>query len=73
MKERRKSPYLLNDLRNFNEIFRKDVAYDNIKSPKKTRFHSLPRKHIFGKTTEGEWNGSTVFLGLNWSRKCAVS
>ena len=30
---RRKSPYLLKDFR--NEIFRKDVAYDNIKSQKK--------------------------------------
>ena len=25
------SSYLMNDLRNFNEIFRKDVTYDNIK------------------------------------------
>ena len=24
---------------NFNEIFRKDVAYDNTKSPKKPGFH----------------------------------
>ena len=31
---RRKSPYLLKDFRNFNEIFRKDVAYDNVKSQK---------------------------------------
>ena len=28
----RNSSYLLNDLRNINEIFRKDMAYDNIKS-----------------------------------------
>ena len=28
--------YLLNELRNLNEIFMKDVAYDNIKSHKKT-------------------------------------
>ena len=34
MEGRRKSPYLLNEFRNFNEIFRKDVAYDNIKSLK---------------------------------------
>ena len=35
---RRKSPYLLDDLWNFNEIFRNDVAYDNSKShTKKTR------------------------------------
>ena len=31
---RRKSLYLLKDLRNFSEIFRKDVTYDNIKSQK---------------------------------------
>ena len=28
----KKSSYFLNDLRNFNEIFRKDMDYDNIKS-----------------------------------------
>ena len=28
----RKSSYLLNDLKNFNEIFRKNLTYDNIKS-----------------------------------------
>ena len=28
---------LLNDLRNFNEVFRKDVTYDEIKSHKKDR------------------------------------
>ena len=32
---------ILNDLRNFNEIFRKDVTYDNIKSHKKPVFHPL--------------------------------
>ena len=41
----------MNNLRNFNEIFRKDMAYDNIKSYKKPEFQSLCRKHIFGKTT----------------------
>ena len=30
--KQRNSSYLLNDLKNFNEIFTKDVAYDNIKS-----------------------------------------
>ena len=44
-KGRRKSLHLLNDFRNFNEIFRKDMAHDNIKNHKKTGFHSLPRKH----------------------------
>ena len=33
----RKPSYLLNDLRNFNEIFRKDVTYDDIQSHKKTQ------------------------------------
>ena len=32
-----KKSYLLNDLRNFIEIFKKDVPYDNIKSHKKAR------------------------------------
>ena len=40
----RKSSYLLNDLRNFNEIFRKDVTYDNIKSHKKPVLHPLSRR-----------------------------
>ena len=35
---RKKYLYLLNDLSNFNEIFLKDVTYDNIKSRKKTGF-----------------------------------
>ena len=30
---------LLNDLRNLNEIFRKDVSDDNIESHKKPGFH----------------------------------
>ena len=42
---------LLNDLRNINDVFRKDVAYDNIKSYKKAGFYLLSRKHIFGKST----------------------
>ena len=31
-------------LRNFNEIFRNDVTYDNIKSHKKPGLYPLPRK-----------------------------
>ena len=42
----------MNDLRNFNEIFRKDVTYDNIKSHKKSWFHPLCRRYVFGKTTD---------------------
>ena len=56
MEGRRKSP---------NEIFRKDVAHDNIKSHKKTGFRPIPIKlylfipiSIFGKTTEGGSNRS---------------
>ena len=49
----RESSYLLNNLRNFNEIFRKNVNYDNIKSHKKSEFHPLFRRYIFGKTTGG--------------------
>ena len=47
MKGRRKSPHFLNDFRNFNEICRKNVVYDDIKSHKNTGFRPLPRKHIF--------------------------
>ena len=47
----RKSLYLENDLRNFNEVFKKDVPYDIIKSHKKTGLYLLSRKYSFGKTT----------------------
>ena len=47
------SQYLLNDSRYFDKIFRKYVAYDNIKSSKKAWLHPLSRRHIFGKTTGG--------------------
>ena len=47
----RNSSYNLNDLSNFNDIFRKDVTYDNIKSHEKPGFHPLFRRHIFRKTT----------------------
>ena len=47
----RNSSYLLNNLMNFNEIFRKDVTYDNIKIHKKTGSHPLFRKYIFRKST----------------------
>ena len=48
VKESRKSSYLLNDLSNFNEIFRKDVIYNNIKSQvtKKQGF-TLSSEHTF--------------------------
>ena len=40
-------------MNNFNEIFRKDVPYDNIKSLKKPGIHRLCRRYIFWKTTGG--------------------
>ena len=63
---------LLNDLRNFNEIFWKDVPYDNIKSHKNQSF-TLSRKHIFGKTTRGRgsnWPQSSLFRVKNILRSC---
>ena len=48
------NPYLLNELRNFNKIFKKDVTYDNIKSHKKnTGLRHLSKKNIFRKTKRG--------------------
>ena len=44
----KKISYLLNDMMNFNEIFRKNVTYDNIKRHKKSRFHPLFIKNIGG-------------------------
>ena len=49
----RNSSYFLNNLRNFNEPFRKDVPYDNVKSHKKPGFHPLCRRYVFRKATEG--------------------
>ena len=58
-------------MRIFNEIFRKDVTYDNIKSHKKTVVHPFSTKLFFGKTTGGvKWNNplppppDPPFLGL---------
>ena len=45
--------YLLNDLRNFNEILRKDMTHDNIKGHKKTGFPPPFKRCIFRKTTVG--------------------
>ena len=39
----------LNDTRNSNEVFKKDVTYDNIKSHKKSWFYPLFRRYIFRK------------------------
>ena len=45
--------YLLNDLWDSNKVFRKDVAYDNIKSRIKTGLRPLSRRYISGITTGG--------------------
>ena len=59
---RRKSSYLLNKLRNFNDIFRKDVTYDNVKSYKKQRLHAFSEKQTC------QIDPSPDFLGLRLSR-----
>ena len=48
----KKSSYLLIDLRKFNEILKKGVTYDNIKSHKKRGLDLASRRYSFGKTTE---------------------
>ena len=53
-------------MRNLNEMFRKDVTFDNVKSHKKGGFHPLFRRYIFGKT-KGPGAGLTLppaVLGL---------
>ena len=54
------SSYLLNALGKFNEIFRKDVFLDNIKSYKKPGFYPIIRRYIFQKTTNGGEGGAGV-------------
>ena len=44
-------------MRHFNENFRKDVTYDNIKSHTKPGLHPLSRRCIFAKTTGGGGGG----------------
>ena len=48
----RNSSYLLSDFRNFNEIFRKDVPYNNIKSHTKPGF-ALSLEDIFFEKPQG--------------------
>ena len=57
-------------MRTFNEIFRKDVAYNNNKTHKKAGFHSLSRKHIFRKNT-GDQIDLSSFLWLKIMSICA--
>ena len=49
-------------MRNFNEIFRKDVTYDNVKSHKKPGLHPVSRRYIFGKATRGGGGGGQIDL-----------
>ena len=42
-----------NDMMNFNEIFRKNITYVDIKSQQKLGLHPFSRKHNFGKTRGG--------------------
>ena len=63
---RRKSSYFLNDLINFNEIFRKDVAYDNMKRDEKARFYTLCRKHTFGSQEGGSVFMPNIFGVTGW-------
>ena len=48
-------------MRNLNDIFRKDVTYNNITSHKKTGLHPLSRKSSFGKTKEGSNCATSLF------------
>ena len=55
----------MNKLRNFKEIFRKDVTYDKSKSHKEPGFCALFRRHIFWKTEGGGGsNWPPAILGL---------
>ena len=59
----RKSPYLLKDLWSFNEIFRNDVAYDNIKNHKYQEF-TISLADTFLKKPQGCQIVPPAFLGL---------
>ena len=56
MKEKKFS-YLLNDLRNYNEMFRKDVTYDNIKSLKKKQGFTMSLKSTILEKPQGGGGG----------------
>ena len=55
------------DLRNFNEIFRKDVTYDNIKSHKKPGIHPLSRRYILKTTGSSNWPPSLLRIKFCFS------
>ena len=60
----KKSSYLLNDLRNFDEIFRKNVAYDNIKNQRKARVLSFSRRDALLENNRGNQIDPPAFLRL---------
>ena len=64
--------HLLNDLRNLNEILRKDVTYDNIKSYKNPGIHPLFRRYSFGKPQGGGVKLTPAVLGLAKSKLTAI-
>ena len=49
----KKSLHILNNMINFNEIFRKNATYDNIKIHQKSGLLPLSRENNFRKTTGG--------------------
>ena len=55
---------LLNDLSNFNEIFKKVLSYDNIRS-QKSGFHLLSHPAFLGLT---ECNIQNIFLEKKWRK-----
>ena len=69
--------YLLNNLRNFKEIFRNDVTYDNNKSHKKQDFSLSLETTFLKKKHRGEHNCPfpTAFLGLTttWTEKTVLN
>ena len=57
---------------NFNEVFREDVTYDNIKSRKKPGSHPLFRRNIFRKTTGRVELTTPAVSGLKKSLKVVL-
>ena len=60
----RKFSHLMENLKNFNEIFRKDVTYDTNKNHKETGFHLFFWRCIFGNTTRKGGGGGWA----NWGQ-----
>ena len=55
----------LNNLRNFNEIFRKKMTYDNINSHKKTTVSPSLWEIHFWKNHRG-WGGGQIYPSLDF-------